>query len=204
MLMCSDLQSTKAWILASFVPILCWILFSLSPFMNMHVPIVQPAQFCCLGRYCCRKNPWCSPYLLQEINHSFFHSLACLCLFCCFCFWVHHMACKILVLWLGIGPGSSAVNAKGPDHCDRKCVCDKSLQSCLPPFELIQWSPLGSSVHWVFQARILECKNKWTKEYWSGLPCPLLRDLSHPGIEPLSLMSPALADGFFTTSATWE
>ena len=29
-------------------------------------------------------------------------------------------------------------------------------------------------------------------------------DLPDPGIEPASPMSPALADGFFTTSATWE
>ena len=28
--------------------------------------------------------------------------------------------------------------------------------------------------------------------------------LSHPGIEPGSLTSPALADGFFTTNTTWE
>ena len=27
---------------------------------------------------------------------------------------------------------------------------------------------------------------------------------SHPGIKPASLMSPALAGGFSTTSATWE
>ena len=42
------------------------------------------------------------------------------------------------------------------------------------------------------------------QEYWSGLPCPPPGDLPHPGIEPASLMSPALADRFFTTSATWE
>ena len=30
------------------------------------------------------------------------------------------------------------------------------------------------------------------------MPCPRLRDLSDPGIEPSSLMSPALADRFFT------
>jgi len=30
-------------------------------------------------------------------------------------------------------------------------------------------------------------------EYWSGLPCPPPRDLPDPGIEPVSLMSPALA-----------
>ena len=42
------------------------------------------------------------------------------------------------------------------------------------------------------------------QEYWSGLPCPPPRDLPDPGIKPISLMSPALAGGFFTTSATWE
>ena len=41
-------------------------------------------------------------------------------------------------------------------------------------------------------------------EYSSGLPCPTPWHLSDPGIEPLSLMSPALAGGFFTTSTTWE
>ena len=40
------------------------------------------------------------------------------------------------------------------------------------------------------------------QEYWSGLPFPSSRNLSNPGIEPMSLMSPALAGGFFTTSAT--
>ena len=44
------------------------------------------------------------------------------------------------------------------------------------------------------------------KEYWSGLPCPPPGDLPKPEIEPyvLSLMSPALAGGFFTTSTTWK
>ena len=37
------------------------------------------------------------------------------------------------------------------------------------------------------------------QEYWSGLPCPSLGDLPHPGIEPMFLMSPVLAGGFFTT-----
>ena len=42
-----------------------------------------------------------------------------------------------------------------------------------------------------------------SQEYWSGLPFPPPEDLSNPGIEPVSLMSPALASGFFTTSAIW-
>ena len=40
------------------------------------------------------------------------------------------------------------------------------------------------------------------QEYWSGLPCPPPGDLPNPGIEPAFPMSPALAGGFFTTSAT--
>ena len=42
------------------------------------------------------------------------------------------------------------------------------------------------------------------QEYWSGLPFPPPGDLPDPGAEPTSLMSPALAGRFFTTSATWE
>ena len=41
------------------------------------------------------------------------------------------------------------------------------------------------------------------QEYWSGLPCPPPGD-PDPGIDPASLMSPALAGGFFTTTTTWE
>ena len=37
------------------------------------------------------------------------------------------------------------------------------------------------------------------QEYWSGLPYP-----SNPGIKPESLVSPALAGRFLTTSTTWE
>ena len=42
------------------------------------------------------------------------------------------------------------------------------------------------------------------EEYWSGLPCPPPGDLPDLGIKPMSLLSPALAGDFFTTSATWE
>ena len=42
------------------------------------------------------------------------------------------------------------------------------------------------------------------QEYRSGLPCPPPGDLSDPGIKPESFTAPALAGGFFTTSATWE
>ena len=51
----------------------------------------------------------------------------------------------------------------------------------------------GSSVHGISQARI-----------WSGLPFPSPGDLPNPGIKPMSLVSPALVGGFFTTSLPWE
>ena len=37
------------------------------------------------------------------------------------------------------------------------------------------------------------------EEYWSGLPFSPPEDLPDPGIEPTSLVSPALAGGFSTT-----
>ena len=54
-------------------------------------------------------------------------------------------------------------------------------------------SPLGSSVHRVFQARILK-----------RVAISFSKDLPDPGIEPALLKSPALAGRFFTTSTTWE
>ena len=42
------------------------------------------------------------------------------------------------------------------------------------------------------------------QEYWSELPCSCPGDLPNSEIEPTSLMSPALAGGFFTTNTTWE
>ena len=54
-------------------------------------------------------------------------------------------------------------------------------------------SPQGSSVHGILQARILE---------WVAMPSS--RDPPDPAIEAASLMSPALAGGFFTTSAAQE
>ena len=41
------------------------------------------------------------------------------------------------------------------------------------------------------------------QENWTGLPFPHLEHLAHSGIEPVSLVYPALASWFFTTSATW-
>ena len=44
----------------------------------------------------------------------------------------------------------------------------------------------------------------WQKYFHEGCHAPLHGGLPDSGIEPTSLMSPALAGGFFTTSNTWE
>ena len=53
---------------------------------------------------------------------------------------------------------------------------------------LCPMSPPGFSVHGILG-----------KEYWSGLPYITPGNLQNPGIEPESLVSLALAGGFFTT-----
>ena len=50
----------------------------------------------------------------------------------------------------------------------------------------------------------LLCRGFSRQEYWNGSACPPPGDLPDPGMEPMCLMCPALARGFFTTSATWE
>ena len=68
-------------------------------------------------------------------------------------------------------------------------VCAKLLQSCLTlcyHMECSSQAPLSMGFY----------RNK----YLSGLPFPSLGDL--PGIKPMSLACPVLADGFFTTSTT--
>ena len=77
------------------------------------------------------------------------------------------------------------------------CVCTrmhaKLLQFCLTFCDPTDCSLPGSSLHRILQVRILE---------WVALLPP--RDLTHPGIEPVSLTSPVLAGRFFTASITWE
>ena len=63
------------------------------------------------------------------------------------------------------------------------------VQLCPILCDPVDWGPPGSSVHGIFHARILE-----------GLPFPTPEDLPYPGIKPMSLASPKLAGGFFTTT----
>ena len=67
------------------------------------------------------------------------------------------------------------------------CCC---LVNKLCPILVTLWTPLSMGFS--------------RQEYWSEMPFPSPRDLPDPGIKLRSLMAPALAGGFFTTSATWE
>ena len=72
-------------------------------------------------------------------------------------------------------------------------MCAKSLQSC--PTLATLWTV----------AHQAPLSMEFSRQgYWSGLPLPPPGDLPDPGIQPESLLSPALAGRFFTTSATWE
>ena len=70
------------------------------------------------------------------------------------------------------------------------CVCAKTLQLCPTLCDSTDWqAPLSVGL--------------FRQEYWSGLPCPSPRDLPDSEIEPMSLVSSALAGRFFTTNTTY-
>ena len=73
-------------------------------------------------------------------------------------------------------------------------ACVLSHFSCVLVFATL-WTVAGQAVLSMGFSR---------HEYWSGLSCSPPGDLPDSGIESPSLMSSALASGFFTTTATWE
>ena len=105
----------------------------------------------------------------------------------CFHFsWVNSIVLYYYIIYYSIG--------KSDDRCLIPLVilCVQSIQSCLTvtPWTVAHQAPLTVGFY--------------RQEYWSGLPFPSVADLPDPGIEPESLTSPALAGGFFITSATLE
>ena len=57
---------------------------------------------------------------------------------------------------------------------------------------------------WTVVHQVLLSMGFSRQENWSGLPVPFSRELPHGGSNPVTLMSPELAVGFFTISTTWE
>ena len=70
-------------------------------------------------------------------------------------------------------------------------VCVLSRFSCVQLFATL----------WIIACQAPLSIEFFRQEYWSGLPCPPPGNLFNPGIEPVSLTSPAPAGGFFTTTA---
>ena len=55
----------------------------------------------------------------------------------------------------------------------------------------------NSATQWTVACETPLSMGFFRQEYWSELPCPPLGDLPDSGIEPMSLMSPALQADFF-------
>ena len=67
------------------------------------------------------------------------------------------------------------------------------VHSVIPDCNPMDFSLPGSSAHGIFHSGILE-----------RVASSYSRDFLNPGIEPASIVSPALASGFFSAGATWE
>ena len=92
--------------------------------------------------------------------------------------WGCRCACQSPALREGLSPGPSL-------HASALLLSPVRL--CVTPGPVALQDPL--------------CMEFSRQEYWSGLPFPPPGDLPNPGVEPTSPLSPALAGGFFATSA---
>ena len=70
------------------------------------------------------------------------------------------------------------------------CVCAQSYPTLATSWTVALQAPLSMVLS--------------RQERWSGLPSTPPGDLPDPGIEPASLVSPALTSGFFTTTPPGE
>ena len=127
------------------------------------------------------------------------------------------LSTECLVLY----PPRDSMFAKLPQSCP--ILCDPT--DCSPPgssvcgfsqARILEWVAISFSkvLHACMLSHVSHAQlfaTPWTEalqaplsmgfsrqEYWSGLPCPPPGDLPDPGIEPTSLMSPALAGGFIS------
>ena len=92
----------------------------------------------------------------------------------------------------GLGTAPQKRKERRPEElclCSHKLLCTCSVTNscstlCNPMDPIAHQTPLSMAFP--------------RQEYWSGLPFPPPRNLLDPGIKPASLVSPALAGGFFT------
>ena len=79
------------------------------------------------------------------------------------------------------------------DNLNFKRDSKENMHACVPSRVLLFATP------WTIVHEASLSMGSSRQEYWSGLPFPPPRDLSDPGIDPVSLASSELAGGFFIT-----
>ena len=83
-------------------------------------------------------------------------------------------------------PLSQCLRCRAGQTSANLCVCECSdVSDSVAPWTVAHQAPLSLGFS--------------RQDYWSGLPFPPPGGLPDPGIGPTSLVSPALASGFFTT-----
>ena len=123
---------------------------------------------------------------------------------------------------------SGGLQPMGPKESDTTKQLNNSLSCLLGNLRDVSYSPL-SAIHTLqglnkcFVVIVQSLSHVWLfvtpwsvahqaplpmglswQEYWSRLPFPSPRDFPNPGIEPKSLASLALADGFLTSASHGE
>ena len=117
-----------------------------------------------------------------------------LCLFICLA--ALSVSCHVydLVPWPGMELNPPPLGVGSFSHWtsrDFVCVCGRSrVRLSAAPWNAAHQAPLPVEFS--------------RQGYRGGLPFSAPRDLPNPEMELRSLISPALAGGFFTTSTTWE
>ena len=120
---------------------------------------------------------------------------------------------KCCLLWRrdsSVSPEAPEVWVKEALKGDGDAGCSVLCSVCISLGPPEKQNQQGQSVQSLSRVRL--CATPWTvahqaplsmifsrQEHWSGSSCPPPGDLPDPWIDPLSLASPALAGGFFTT-----
>ena len=107
---------------------------------------------------------------------------------------VHGILQAIILKWVAISFSRGSSWRKDWTHIS--CIAGRVFTNFMLSHFSHFW--LGATL-WTIAYQALLSMALSGQEYWTGLPCCPPGDLSDPGTEPVSPMSPALAGGFFTT-----
>ena len=107
--------------------------------------------------------------------------------FCVVCFTYHVLKVHYILQHVSEFPSFLLLNHI-PSY---ECVCVRAPSRFSPDQLFVTL--------WTIAHQALLSMGFFRQKYWNGLPCPPPGDLHDPRIKPASLMSPALAGGFFIT-----